>query len=96
MTEPISMTTLSIIAGIFITGVTGTAALMTMIHMVRTDISTLKMEMSKDRQIVELRISRLEQELNSVKNALNGMMYQMYREGTLTEVNDERQDGSNC
>jgi hypothetical protein len=92
MTEPISMTTLSIIAGIFITGVTGTVGLMTMIHMVRTDIATLKMEMAKDRQIVELRISRLEQELNSVKNALNGMMYQMYREGTLSEVNDVKED----
>jgi hypothetical protein len=92
MTDPISMTTLSIIAGIFITGVTGTVGLMTMIHMVRTDIATLKMEMAKDRQIVELRISRLEQELNSVKNALNGMMYQMYREGTLAEVNDVKED----
>jgi hypothetical protein len=92
MTDPISMTTLSIIAGIFITGVTGTVGLMTMIHMVRTDIATLKMEMAKDRQIVELRISRLEQELNSVKNALNGMMYQMYREGTLSEVNDVKED----
>jgi hypothetical protein len=48
--------------------------------------------MAKDRQIVELRISRLEQELNSVKNALNGMMYQMYREGTLSEVNDVKED----
>lgn len=92
MNEPISMTTLSIIAGIFVTGVTGTAALMTMLHMVRTDIATLKTEMAKDRQIVELRISRLEQELNNVKNALNGMMYQMYREGTLSEVNDVKED----
>jgi hypothetical protein len=92
MNEPISMTTLSIIAGIFVTGVTGTAALMTMLHMVRTDIATLKTEMAKDRQIVELRISRLEQELNNVKNALNGMMYQMYREGTLAEVNDVKED----
>jgi hypothetical protein len=65
---------------------------MTMLHMVRTDIATLKTEMAKDRQIVELRISRLEQELNNVKNALNGMMYQMYREGTLAEVNDVKED----
>jgi hypothetical protein len=92
MNEPISMTTLSIIAGIFVTGVTGTAALMTMLHMVRTDIATLKTEMTKDRQIVELRISKIEQELNSVKQALNGMMYQMYREGTLSEVNDVKED----
>jgi hypothetical protein len=91
MSEPVSMSTLSIVVGILTTGVVGTAALMTMIHMVRTDISTLKTEMTKDRQIVELRISRLEQELASVKNAMNGIMIQLYREGTITEVDDEQE-----
>ena len=86
--EPISFTTLSVIVGILTTGIAGTAALMTMIHLVRTDIATLKTEMTKDRQIVELRISKLEQELASVKNAMNGIMMQLYREGTITEIDE--------
>ena len=90
---PLSLTTLAVIAGALVTGVTGTVALMGMIHMVRTDIATLKMEMLKDRQIVELRINKVESDLNQLKTTLNTIMYQLFREGTLKEVVDvEEQD----
>ena len=90
---PLSLTTLAVIAGALVTGVTGTVALMGMIHMVRTDIATLKMEMLKDRQIVELRINKVESDLNQLKTTLNTIMYQLFREGTLKEVTDvEEQD----
>lgn len=90
---PLSLTTLAVIVGAVVTGVTGTVALMGMIHMVRTDIATLKMEMAKDRQIVELRINRMEAELAQLKTTLNTIMYQLFREGTLKEVTDvEEQD----
>lgn len=90
---PLSLTTLAVIVGAVVTGVTGTVALMGMIHMVRTDIATLKLEMTKDRQIVELRINRMEAELTQLKTTLNTIMYQLFREGTLKEVTDvEEQD----
>ena len=90
---PLSLTTLAVIVGAVVTGVTGTVALMGMIHMVRTDIATLKLEMTKDRQIVELRINRMEAELTQLKTTLNTIMYQLFREGTLKEVADvEEQD----
>lgn len=85
---PLSLTTLAVIVGAVVTGVTGTVALMGMIHMVRTDIATLKLEMTKDRQIVELRINRMEAELTQLKTTLNTIMYQLFREGTLKEVAD--------
>lgn len=90
---PLSLTTLAVIVGAVVTGVTGTVALMGMIHMVRTDIATLKLEMTKDRQIVELRINRMEAELTQLKTTLNTIMYQLFREGTLKEIVDvEEQD----
>lgn len=90
---PLSLTTLAVIVGAVVTGVTGTVALMGMIHMVRTDIATLKLEMTKDRQIVELRINRMEAELTQLKTTLNTIMYQLFREGTLKEIADvEEQD----
>lgn len=90
---PLSLTTLAVIVGAVVTGVTGTVALMGMIHMVRTDIATLKLEMTKDRQIVELRINRMEAELAQLKTTLNTIMYQLFREGTLKEIADvEEQD----
>lgn len=90
---PLSLTTLAVIVGAVVTGITGTVALMGMIHMVRTDIATLKLEMTKDRQIVELRINRMEAELAQLKTTLNTIMYQLFREGTLKEVTDvEEQD----
>lgn len=90
---PISLTTLAVIVGAVVTGITGTVALMGMIHMVRTDIATLKLEMTKDRQIVELRINRMEAELTQLKTTLNTIMYQLFREGTLKEIADvEEQD----
>lgn len=90
---PLSLTTLAVIVGAVVTGITGTVALMGMIHMVRTDIATLKLEMTKDRQIVELRINRMEAELTQLKTTLNTIMYQLFREGTLKEVTDvEEQD----
>lgn len=85
---PLSLTTLAVIAGALVTGITGTVALMGMIHMVRTDIATLKLEMTKDRQIVELRINRLESELTNLKSTLNTIQYQLFREGTLKEIDD--------
>ena len=90
---PLSLTTLAVIVGAVVTGITGTVALMGMIHMVRTDIATLKLEMTKDRQIVELRINRMEAELTQLKTTLNTIMYQLFREGTLKEITDvEEQD----
>lgn len=90
---PLSLTTLAVIVGAVVTGVTGTVALMGMIHMVRTDIATLKMEMTKDRQLVELRINKMESELSQLKTTLNTIMYQLFREGTLKEIVDvEEQD----
>lgn len=90
---PLSLTTLAVIVGAVVTGITGTVALMGMIHMVRTDIATLKLEMTKDRQIVELRINRMEAELTQLKTTLNTIMYQLFREGTLKEIADvEEQD----
>lgn len=90
---PLSLTTLAVIVGAVVTGITGTVALMGMIHMVRTDIATLKLEMTKDRQIVELRINRMEAELAQLKTTLNTIMYQLFREGTLKEIADvEEQD----
>lgn len=91
--SPLSLTTLAIIGGALVTGITGTVALMGMIHMVRTDIATLKMEMTKDRQLVELRINKVESDLNQLKTTLNTIMYQLFREGTLKEIVDvEEQD----
>lgn len=63
--------TIVTVMGVFIGGV---VSLMAMIGKVRSDIEAIRIELQKDRQYMESRISQLEQQVHKIRNQLTSLL----------------------
>jgi hypothetical protein len=63
--------TLVTIMGVFLGGV---VSLMAMIGKVRSDIESIRIELQKDRQYMESRITQLEQQVHKIRNQLTSIL----------------------